>query len=59
MELVNYKSAIKAPDYEKISDPEGQAALEETRAIILLSQVYFLFGSYWDLSKNNLKKLVF
>ena len=28
---------------KKISDPEGQAALEETRAIILLSQVSFYF----------------
>ena len=28
---------------KKISDPEGQAALEETRAIILLSQVHFYF----------------
>ena len=35
---------------KKISFPEGQAALEETRAIILLSQVRFYFSVKASLS---------
>ncbi|XP_065655053.1 myosin-IIIb isoform X21 [Hydra vulgaris] len=35
----NFAYITNPPVYQRISDPEGQAALEETRAIILLSQI--------------------